>query len=747
MNRKTVAVLPGDGIGPEVLDAALPVIDALGLPLTLETGDIGWRFWQQEGTPVPERTWELIARSDAVLLGATTTKPPREALAELPPQLRESAPKYLSPIIQLRQRLDLFANLRPVSSFLGGAPYRFCVVRENTEGLYSGLDYRHVPDELWTLAAGHRNAALSGRDGTTASIRLQTRTGVDRLLTYAFEHARAHDHRRVTLADKPNVFRDSSAYVRERLEEIAAGYPEIAWDILNVDAVALWMTRRPERFGVIVAENSFGDVLSDLGAGVMGGLGLAPSANIGERGGYFEPVHGSAPALAGTSRANPLAAFLTVGMMLDHLGMDAAGEQIRDAVRRVTRRRDRLTYDLGGVASTAECATAVLEAVGGADHRPTAAVVTVGDELLRADLEDSNASNASRMLGERGVPVRARFTVGDDEATIADAVRGCLGRDDVVVVIGGLGPTSDDVTRSGVARALGVPLVHSERAWDAVVARLTRFGLAVHKDNRRQADFPQDAELLPNANGTAWGCLAAAGDTRVVMLPGPPRECLPMLEAVLAGQIEHLPRPGATATVFRRTLGVIEADVAALADTVAREAGLRDRPAYRWHYPYVDVRLTCPPQDAKRLAARLDEALAGSVVTDRDRTAAQELAAVLDARGLAVRLEDRASGGELAAALAAARAAGPAAGAQRVTIVLDAVREGGADGTPDGTPDTPDGATPVFTGSLRMTCTVTDAAGSGTATLSIPHRGPEVTRYAAEFAAWTALTHLTRETP
>ncbi|MFD1271368.1 isocitrate/isopropylmalate dehydrogenase family protein [Streptomyces kaempferi] len=339
MNRKTVAVLPGDGIGPEVLDAALPVIETLGLPVDLEFGDIGWEYWRTEGNPVPDRTWDLIGRSDAVLLGATTSKPRREALAELAPELRASAPQYISPIIQLRQRLDLFANLRPVENYLGGGtPYRFCVVRENTEGLYAGLDWNHVPDEMWPLVADHPNVRRSGRQGATASVRLQTSHGLDRILRFAFETARGHGHERVTLADKPNVLRHSSAYVLERLEAIAADYPEIPFEVLNVDAVALWMARRPERFGVIVAENMFGDILSDLGGGVMGGLGLAPSANIGETGNYFEPVHGSAPAMAGHGRANPAAAFLTIGLLLEHLGFEHEARGVRDAVRHVTRR-------------------------------------------------------------------------------------------------------------------------------------------------------------------------------------------------------------------------------------------------------------------------------------------------------------------------------------------------------------------------------------------------------------------------
>ncbi|MFI9645003.1 isocitrate/isopropylmalate family dehydrogenase [Streptomyces sp. NPDC052040] len=738
MKSKTVAVLPGDGIGPEVLDAALPVIDALDLPITLEHGDIGWEFWRTEGDPVPRRTWDLIERSDAVLLGATTSKPGREALADLNPDLRDRAPHYISPIIQLRQRLDLFANLRPVESYLGGTPYRFCVVRENTEGLYAGLDWDRVPEEMWPLVADHPNARRSGREATTASVRMLTRHGLDRILRFAFEHARAHGHPLVTLADKPNVLRQSSAYARERLEEIAADYPEIAYEILNVDAVALWMARRPERFGVIVAENMFGDILSDLGGGVMGGLGLAPSANIGENGNYFEPVHGSAPALAGTGRANPLAAFLTIGLLLEHLGFGEAAGQVRDAVSHVTRRRDRVTYDLGGTATTTECAASVLDACRAVPRTHTSAVVTVGDELLRAALDDTNAGEASRRLAARGVPTRVRHTVGDDEAAIADAVRASLGRDDVVVVIGGLGPTSDDVTRAGVARALGRPLEHREEAWRGVVERLTRFGVAVHEDNRRQAQFPEGAELLPNTNGTAWGCRLDVQGTTVAMLPGPPRECLPMLDALLRDGLGHLPEPEPVVTVFRRTLGVIEADAAAAVDALVQDLGLSVKPAYRWHYPYVDIRIDCPPGSADELAKRLDDALGTYVVTDRERTAVQELAALLDARGLALEVaDDRVTGGRFAAEVAAERQTAPDQDPSgRVSVTLDAAWDGG--GPQD------------HTGTVRLLCTVgggaQDRAGQPAGELTVPNRGPEVLTYAAHFAAWTVARRLVEET-
>ncbi|MFG2888332.1 isocitrate/isopropylmalate family dehydrogenase [Streptomyces sp. NPDC048248] len=728
MNRKTVAVLPGDGIGPEVLDAALPAIEALGVPLDLEFGDIGWECWRTEGTPVPDRTWDLIGRSDAVLLGATTSKPRREALAELAPQLRDSAPQYISPIIQLRQRLDLFANLRPVENYLGGGtPYRFCVVRENTEGLYAGLDWNHIPDEMWPLVAEHPNVRRSGRPGATASIRLQTSHGLDRILRFAFETARGQGYERVTLADKPNVLRHSSAYVLERLEAIGADYPEIPFEVLNVDAVALWMARRPERFGVIVAENMFGDILSDLGGGVMGGLGLAPSANIGETGNYFEPVHGSAPAMAGRGRANPAAAFLTIGLMLEHLGFKDEAGSIQDAVRHVTRRRDRVTYDLGGSATTSEAAQAVIDACGQVPHTPTAAVITIGDELLRGDLEDSNAGNASRMLGERGIPVRVRHTIGDDEATIADAIRPSLGRDDVIVVLGGLGPTSDDVTRSAVARALGRPLEHREEAWQGVVERLTRFGVAIHDDNRRQALFAEGADLLPNANGTAWGCHTEAQGSSVIMLPGPPRECLPMLEAVLRDGLPHVPEPPEVTTVFRRTLGIIEADAAALVDDLVRDSGVAIKPAYRWHYPYVDVRLGCPPEAADDLAKRLDAALADHIVTDRDRTAVQELALLLDERDLVLDLDDQLTEGVFATELARERKRSD--GSRSLSAVLSADWEGGDRN--------------AYTGTVALTCLVRDETGEHIHRLTVPNRGAEVTTYFAEFAAWSLTRHLT----
>ncbi|WP_248797777.1 isocitrate/isopropylmalate dehydrogenase family protein [Pseudomonas sp. MWU13-2105] len=362
--RHRVCVLPGDGVGVEVVNALLPIFDALRLPIELDFGQIGWECWRQSGDPVPAQTWAKIAAADATLLGAITSKGLHEAEAELPAALRNTGRVYVSPVIQLRQRLSLYANVRPVTDVLGDDRFRFTVIRENTEGLYAGLDFASIPAEFEPLLKAKELAGApwtrSGAEDATMTVRLQTRAGLTRLFKFAFEYARQHDYQRVTLADKPNVLRYSGAFAREILESVAAQYPDIAWNVDNVDAVALWMIRRPERFGVVVAENMFGDILSDLGAGVMGGLGFAPSANIGDAGAYFEPVHGSAPAHVGQDKANPSAMFLSLALLLEHLGYGAEALAIERAVTQVVR-YDCQTYDSGGQATTGQCAAAIIE--------------------------------------------------------------------------------------------------------------------------------------------------------------------------------------------------------------------------------------------------------------------------------------------------------------------------------------------------------------------------------------------------
>ncbi|AZZ55577.1 isocitrate/isopropylmalate dehydrogenase family protein [Rathayibacter iranicus] len=359
--KKSIAVLPGDGIGPEVMSAALPVLERLCPNLTLVAAKIGWECWCEAGDPVPAKTWELVRSSDATLLGAVTSKPAREAVAELAPGLDPTSLAYVSPVVQLRQQLSLNVNIRPILDLRGEA-FDFVVVRENTEGLYAGYDRFPLTEPLWSVVANHPNAVASGRPGTSATVRLQTRSGLESLLRRAFELASS---RRgfVSVADKPNVLRQSSRLVREVLESVAGDFPGIESEIINVDAAAMWIVTRPSRFDVLVAENMFGDILSDVGAGVMGGLGLASSSNIGAEHAYFEPVHGSAPRLVGTGRANPMAMFLTMAAMLDHLSETASAKRIRRAVGDVLREGRFVTYDLGGSASTLDVAREVFEKI------------------------------------------------------------------------------------------------------------------------------------------------------------------------------------------------------------------------------------------------------------------------------------------------------------------------------------------------------------------------------------------------
>lgn len=355
-----VAVLPGDGIGVEVTHAALPVFEALNIPVQLTFGDVGWSYWQKEGTPIPDRTWELIAKSDTTLLGAITSKPQREAKKELAKEFQSNNVNYLSPIIQLRQKLDLFANVRPCFALKDSTKkFNFCIIRENTEGLYSGFDYYPTPDPILSLLTNNSHWQNIPSHEISSCLRLQSKAGLLRIFEFAFQYAKEHGMNRVTFADKPNVLRQSSAFAREIFESISAQYPYIHADVLNVDAVALWLIRRPEEFGVIVAENMFADILSDVGAGVMGGLGFAPSANIGLNGCYFEPVHGSAP-IVETNRANPSAMFLTISMLLEHFGYRNHANMIIKAVADVIEEERFITYDIGGIATTNEMAHAII---------------------------------------------------------------------------------------------------------------------------------------------------------------------------------------------------------------------------------------------------------------------------------------------------------------------------------------------------------------------------------------------------
>ncbi|WP_274720169.1 isocitrate/isopropylmalate dehydrogenase family protein [Xenorhabdus bovienii] len=528
MNKK-ILVLPGDGIGQEVCNAALPVFQALDLPVTLTIGDIGWTCWEREGNPVPTSTWEKIASVDAVLLGAITSKGKEEAQQALPPHLRGKAENYVSPVIQLRQRLGLYANIRPVRYVEGDRkPFRCCVIRENTEGLYAGFDFKGISATAATWLR-HPNIDKYGSEEVAWTVRLQTRFGLERLFITAFEYAKENNHTRVTFADKPNVMRESGHFAKGIFDTVAARYPEIKADIHNVDAVALWLVKKPHEFGVIVAENMFGDILSDLAAGVMGGLGLAPSANIGSDIAYFEPVHGSAPGMAGKNKANPAAMFYTIALLLEHLGFADAAQQINCAVDNVICEGRTVTYDLGGSATTQQMAEAIINTLSKKYTSYSASVITVGDDLLSGKYPNTNLQDISEYLTKRGYKMKQHQVCADDINQIAAAVVRRLGQDTLIVVCGGLGPTPDNKTREAIARVAGQPLEIRDNVWVEIQQQLKKLGAYCDSSNQLQAMFPSRAEVIPNFTGTVPGFSLHVDGSKIVVLPGLPFQMRLML--------------------------------------------------------------------------------------------------------------------------------------------------------------------------------------------------------------------------
>lgn len=367
MNGQTprIAIMPGDGIGPEVLEAAMLVLDAVGFHAEYIPCDIGWRYWCAEGDALPTRTIESLTACRAALFGAITSKPMLNAEADLAPRLRGRGLKYASPIVRLRQEFDLFAAVRPCRA-LAGNPRNVhdavdvVVFRENTEGLYAGIEWHPVPESLTAaIAASHSGASVHterwrriGLGQVAISTRVTTVPACERIIRAAFEYAAQHRRRRVTLLEKPNVLRESGGLMTRVFRAIAREYPAVPADEVNVDAACMRLVTDPGRFDVMVAENMFGDIISDLTAGLVGGLGFTPSANIGSKFAVFEPVHGSAPDIAGLGVANPIAMILSAGMMLDWLGDAARAARITAAVESVVREGLVRTPDVAGPEGT-----------------------------------------------------------------------------------------------------------------------------------------------------------------------------------------------------------------------------------------------------------------------------------------------------------------------------------------------------------------------------------------------------------
>ncbi len=330
------SLIEGDGVGPEIARATLRAIEAAGGSVEWEPVPAGQSAIEREGDPLPQATLDSIARNRIALKGPCATP---------------SGVGFRSVNVALRQHFDLYANLRPVRS-LAGVPSRYqgvdiVLVRENTEDLYAGVEHY-----------------IDARRSAAESIAIITRHGSERVIRFAFEHARRHARRKVTLVHKANILKLSNGLFLECGREIAREYPGIAFEDQIVDAAAMKLVLQPERFDVIVTMNLFGDILSDLMAGLVGGLGLAPSANIGEGGcAIFEAVHGTAPDIAGKGLANPTGLMLSAALLLDHVGQGEAAARLRRGIEGALARPQTRTGDLGGQAGTEAFTDAVIAAM------------------------------------------------------------------------------------------------------------------------------------------------------------------------------------------------------------------------------------------------------------------------------------------------------------------------------------------------------------------------------------------------
>jgi 3-isopropylmalate dehydrogenase len=372
MARYRIAWLPGDGVGVEVMDATRLVLDAVGLDAEYPHGDIGWEFWCKEGDAFPARTIELLKGVDAAMFGAITSKPSKAALDELAPELRDKSLVYRSPIVRMRQLFDLYVCLRPCKAYPGN-PLNFregldlVVFRENTEDLYAGVEFSPVPPELAQTLAKLAPAFAPFKslrpDDYAVSCKINTRKGSERIVRAAFEFARTNKRKKVTIVHKANVVRASDGVFLEEARKVAKAFPEITADEANVDAICMWLLKNPANYDVLVAPNLYGDIISDLCAQMVGGLGFGCSGNIGARLAVFEPTHGSAPKYAGQNKVNPLATILAAKMMLDWLGEAAKARAVEAGVARVLKEGEVRTYDMGGRATCLDMGKAVVRAL------------------------------------------------------------------------------------------------------------------------------------------------------------------------------------------------------------------------------------------------------------------------------------------------------------------------------------------------------------------------------------------------
>jgi 3-isopropylmalate dehydrogenase len=376
MQKRTIVALPGDGIGRVVLEESIRILEAAGFKAEYVEGDIGWEFWKTEGNPLPDRTIELLEKYKIGLFGAITSKPKDAAAAELSPALKDQGLVYSSPIVGLRQHFNLDICIRPCRTYKGN-PLNFIrrgtedrieepevdvvIFRQNTEGLYGGVEWTNPPEIVYRGLSTHpkfvKNFGHVPVEELSVSTRIFSRKATGRILRAAFEHARNFGYKSVTVCEKPNVIRETSGMMYTMAQEIqSADFSEIELWNTNIDAQMMWLTKNPENYGVLVAGNMFGDIVSDGFAGLIGGLGFACSANIGEEVAVFEPTHGSAPKYAGypVSIVNPIAMTESACMMLDQIHESGIAQNIRKAIASVIMEGKVRTYDMMKMAGSAD---------------------------------------------------------------------------------------------------------------------------------------------------------------------------------------------------------------------------------------------------------------------------------------------------------------------------------------------------------------------------------------------------------
>ncbi|WP_214454129.1 isocitrate dehydrogenase [Aeromonas dhakensis] len=333
MSKRKITVIPGDGIGPSIIESAIQILTHAGCDFEYEYADAGLVALEKHGELLPQATLDLIEKNKVTLKGPLTTP---------------VGGGFTSINVSLRKKFNLYANVRPVLSFKGTRSrydnIDIITVRENTEGMYSGAGQKRSDDNQ-----------------SAEAMSIITREGAERIVKFAFELARQEGRKKVTIIHKANILKSTSGLFLEVAREVASRYPDIQSEEMIVDAACMNLVMYPERFDVMVTTNLFGDILSDLCAGLVGGLGMAPGANIGDGAAIFEAVHGSAPDIAGKNIANPTSVILASIQMLEYLGMQDKAERIREAVRATIESGDRVTRDLGGSASTSEFTQSIID--------------------------------------------------------------------------------------------------------------------------------------------------------------------------------------------------------------------------------------------------------------------------------------------------------------------------------------------------------------------------------------------------